>query len=65
MTRFFIQVRGFDGHCREAKSAGSAKYAEYLAWREAGFDRTLPGRASFRDFLGRIETFHRISEPSP
>lgn len=52
--RYFIEVRGFEGHYVVARSAGAARYKDFRAWREAGFGQRL----TFRDFLDRIVTFH-------
>ena len=60
LKRYWIEVRGFDGHEVKAATAGKARYATYRAWCEAGFDRTVSGRVNFKDFLSRIETFHHL-----
>ena len=66
LKRYWIAVRGHDGHEVVAASAGAARWAEYRAWREAGFARSWPRTISFIDFLtGQIETFHHLGDPRP
>lgn len=62
VKRYFIQIRGFDGRHVTAESAGAARYAEYKAWREAGYDRSrLHGNIDFGQFLKEhVETFHHL-----
>lgn len=55
LKRYYIQVKGFDGHFVEAETAGKAKYAEFKAWKEAGYGRHW-NFTSF--FSSAIETFH-------
>lgn len=63
--RYFIQVRGFDGHVVTAESAGQARYREFKAWKEAGYGRRgMWGEWSFIEFVQElIETFHHRGPP--
>jgi hypothetical protein len=55
LKRYSIQVRGFDACMVEAKTAGAARWKNYVAWRDAGYGRHV----SFGDFLkSEIETFY-------
>lgn len=66
MKRYFIQVKGFDGRMVEAETAGKARYAEYKAWREAGFGRLYTGTLPFLLFVrNHIETFHHHGRVYP
>lgn len=62
LNRYYIEVRGFDGHVVEAETASKARYADFKAWKEAGYGR----RYSFGEFLKtQIETFLHLGRGKP
>lgn len=64
MRRYFIQLRGFDGHELLAPTAAKARADTFRAWTEAGYaSRTSEARERpFKQFLDQIETFDALGE---
>ena len=62
VKRYYIEVRGFDGHYVEAETAGKARYRDFIAYEDAGYGIVRGERRTrserFREFLARIEVFH-------
>ncbi len=62
VRRYWIALRGFDGHEVLAPNAAKAKAQTYRAWRDAGYgdrDHHCLDRP-FKQFIDRIETFHAL-----
>lgn len=62
MRRYWIRLRGFDGHEVLAPNAAKAKADTYRAWRDAGYARRFSECQDrpFKQFIDRIETFHAL-----
>lgn len=58
MRRYVITVEGFEPHTRIAETAGKAKYADFKAYRAAGYGDRYDSRNAFRDYLQRAHVLH-------
>lgn len=64
MRRYWIRLRGFEGHEVIAPNAAKAKAYDYRCWREAGYgeNRHDPTEKPFKRYLDRIEAVHALGE---
>lgn len=60
--RYWIQLRGFDGHEVLAPNAAKAKADTFRAWTDAGYGARRPECRDrpFKQFLDRIEAFYAL-----
>ncbi len=63
--RYWIRLRGHDGHEVIAPNASKAKAADYVAWTNAGYGLSRwrsGGISKFRQYLAEIEVVHALGE---
>lgn len=64
--RYWIRLRGFDGHEVIAPNASKAKAFDYRCWRDAGYGDSRYGEPEkpFKRYLDLIEAVHALGEAS-
>jgi hypothetical protein len=63
--RYWIRLRGHDGHEVLAPNASKAKAADYAAWVNAGYGLSpwrSGGASKFRQYLSQVEAVHALGE---
>lgn len=67
--QYWIEVEGFDGHMVLARSAGAARWKDFLAYEDAGFGRYGRDHCTqserFKRFLARTVCHAHGLAPTP